>query len=99
MPNKKQFEMPPQPLLLDASNVALNQLADLVADRVAARLSDRSSEDALIDVHQAAALLNCSVPTVERLTKSGAIPSHKVGRLRRYRRAELLARMDTGAAR
>ena len=35
--------------------------------------------------------LACSVPTIERLTKAGAIPSVKLGRLRRYRRADLLA--------
>jgi excisionase family DNA binding protein len=69
--------------------VEIDRIADVVADRVAARLSGRSDADALVDCHAAAELLNCSVPTVERLTRSGEIPSVKVGRLRRYRRADL----------
>ena len=67
----------------------INQLADLVAERVACKLAERDA-DALVDVHGAAALLNCSVPHVERMTRSGAIPSMKVGKLRRYRPSELL---------
>ncbi len=60
-----------------------------LAEAIAKRLADRSSPDSLIDVHAVAELYGCSVPTVERLTKSGEIPSLKVGRLRRYCRAEL----------
>ena len=71
----------------------LDQLAEALAERVAARLSG-VSPDAFVDAHGAAALLGCSVPTVERLTKSGAIPSHKFGRLRRYRRSELMSRQN-----
>jgi excisionase family DNA binding protein len=67
----------------------LERMADAIAERVACKLAGRDP-DAFIDVHQAAALLGCSVPTVERLTKSGAIPSHKFNRLRRYRPSELL---------
>jgi excisionase family DNA binding protein len=68
----------------------IESLADALAERVATRLVYRDP-DVLIDVHGAAETLACSVPTIERLTKSGAIPSVKVGRLRRYRRADLLA--------
>ena len=68
----------------------LDQLADAVAQRVAALIS-RPDDGALIDVHAVAEMLGCSVPTVERLTKTGEIPSLKVGRrLRRYRRADVL---------
>ena len=70
----------------------LNQLADAVADRVMSRMASRPADDALIDVHDVAELLGCSVPTVERLTKSGELPSVKVGRLRRYRRSDVLNR-------
>jgi excisionase family DNA binding protein len=75
----------------------LEKLADAVAERVAAKLAEHDT-DALVDVHGAAALLSCSVPTVERLTKSGEIPSHKYGRLRRYRPSELLGKRKGGAA-
>lgn len=75
----------------------LERLADAVAERVAAKLAEHDT-DALVDVHGAAALLSCSVPTVERLTKSGEIPSHKYGRLRRYRPSELLGKRKGGAA-
>jgi excisionase family DNA binding protein len=69
--------------------VGINQLADQVAERVVALLNSRPS-DGFIDKHQAAELLGCSVPTVERRTSDGSIPSHKIGRLRRYRASELL---------
>jgi excisionase family DNA binding protein len=72
----------------------IESLADALADRVSARLSHRIEPDALIDVHAAAELLGCSVPTVERLTRTGEIPSMKVGRLRRYRRADLIGRQN-----
>jgi excisionase family DNA binding protein len=62
-----------------------------LADAIAQRLASRATGDVLINSRGAAEILACSVPTVERLTKSGAIPSVKVGRLRRYRRADLLA--------
>jgi excisionase family DNA binding protein len=67
----------------------LNTLADQVAERVVALLNSRPS-DGFIDKHQAAELLGCSVPTVERRTADGSIPSHKIGRLRRYLPSELL---------
>ncbi len=66
----------------------LERFADAVAEKVATRLAEHDA-DALVDVHQAAALLKCSVPTVERLTRSGTIPSVKLGRLRRYRPSDL----------
>ena len=69
----------------------LDAFAEAIAERVVARLSSRPV-DGLIDKAEAAAILSCSVPTVERLTRSGAIPSHKVGKLRRYRASELLKR-------
>jgi len=72
----------------------IESLANAVAERVASRLSGRVSNDAMIDARAVAELLGCSVPTVERLTRSGAIPSHKVGRLRRYRPAELVSRQN-----
>lgn len=79
------------------SPVEIEQLADALADRVASRLAGRVDADALLDVHGAAALLACSVPTVERLTRDGHLPSVKVGRLRRYRRGDVLERLSQGA--
>jgi excisionase family DNA binding protein len=76
--------------------VEINLLADQVAERVVALLNSRPS-DGFIDKHQAAELLGCSVPTVERRTADGSIPSHKIGRLRRYLPSELLNR-EGGAA-
>ena len=65
----------------------IQQLADAIAER----LASRATGDVFLDALGAAALLACSVATVERLTRSGEIPSVKVGRLRRYRRADLMA--------
>jgi excisionase family DNA binding protein len=75
----------------------IDSLADQVAERVVARLAGMPSE-AFIDVHKAAELLGCSVPTVERRTADGSIPSHKFGRLRRYLPSELLGIKKGGAA-
>jgi excisionase family DNA binding protein len=75
----------------------LDQVAQRVAEVVVAALASRPIEDGLIDKFQAAELLGCSAPTIERWTKSGEIPSHKIGGLRRYRASELLNRKG-GAA-
>ena len=75
----------------------LADLADAISERVAARLSSRPV-DGLIGKAEAAALLGCSVPTVERLTRTGAIPSHKIGKLRRYRASEILTARKVGGA-
>ena len=69
------------------TSIEIRQLADAIAER----LASRATGDVWLDALGAAAVLACSVPTIERLTKSGAIPSVKVGRLRRYRRADLMA--------
>ena len=65
----------------------IQQLATAIAEL----LAGQPTNDVMLDVHGAAELFACSVPTIERLTRTGEIPSVKVGRLRRYRRAELLA--------
>jgi excisionase family DNA binding protein len=71
----------------------IERLADAIAERLAERFP---SADDLVDVHGAAKALNCSVPTVERLVAAGKIPSIKVGRLRRFRRADVLAPREKG---
>ena len=67
--------------------IEIQQLADAIAER----LASRATGDTFLDTLGAAAVLVCSVPHVERLTKAGVIPSVKIGRLRRYRKADLLA--------
>lgn len=69
----------------------IESLAVLVAERVKALLPSLPSDDALTDVHEVAEMLGCSVPTIERLARSGDLPSVRVGRLRRYSRADVLA--------
>ena len=75
----------------------IDQIALRVADLVAERLLSRPP-DGLIGKGEAAALLGCSVPTIERLTRSGAIASHKIGKLRRYRASEILTARKVGGA-
>jgi len=72
----------------------IDRLADALAERLAGRMG--GGADAVGDVHDAARWLGCSVPTVERQTRAGRIPSIKFGRLRRYRRADLLAMNEKG---
>ncbi|MEZ6154063.1 MAG: excisionase family DNA-binding protein [Pirellulaceae bacterium] len=82
---------------MNLSPVEIDQLADAIADRVAARLAAQGDPDALLDVHEKAAELNCSVPTIERLTASGQLRSVRVGRLRRYKRGDKPAQNRKGA--
>jgi predicted DNA-binding transcriptional regulator AlpA len=54
--------------------------------------TDPSARDArpLLDVHQVAAILRCSVRTVQRLSRSGAIPRPlRVAALSRWRRVDI----------
>ncbi len=74
----------------------LDQVAQRVAEVVVAALASRPAEG-FIDAHAAAELLGCSKSTVERLTASKKIPSHKIGGSRRYLPSELLNRKG-GAA-
>ena len=75
----------------------IDEIASRVADLVVEKLSHQPI-DRLIGKAEAAALLGCSVPTVERLTRSGAILSHKLGKLRRYRASEILTAKKVGGA-
>jgi len=75
----------------------LDTLADQVAERVLARLNSRPSEG-FVDKFRAAELLGCSVATLERRTADETVPSHKIGRLRRYLPSELLGNKKGGAA-
>ena len=77
------------------ASALVEPLVNAIAERLTGRLGGES-EDHVGDVHDAAGWLGCSVPTVERLTRAGKIPSYKVGRLRRYRRADLLGQMKKG---
>jgi excisionase family DNA binding protein len=79
---------------MSLSPAEIDRLADAIAERLAGRFG--TDADELGDVHDAARWLGCSVPSVERGAKAGAIPSFKVGRLRRYRKADLMGLRDAG---
>lgn len=78
----------------------LDRLADVVAEKVARILAEsprQAMPEGMVDIHAAAKLLDCSVATVERWTRDSIIPSHKLGRLRRYKPSEILgARNEKG---
>jgi excisionase family DNA binding protein len=57
-----------------------------------ATMSDAQAE--LLTKQQVADLLQVSVSTVERLTRSGELPSVKFGRSRRYFRRDVMAYLD-----
>ncbi len=71
----------------------IEMLADAIAERLAGWVPD---DDRLIEKYEAAELLGCSVPTVERLVSRNEIPSIKVGRLRRFRRGDLIGKNKGG---
>ena len=81
--------------------VEMEQIAGRVAELVLARMASipamqPASSDGFLDVHEVAELLSCSVPTVERLTRTGRLKSARIGRLRRYRRSDVMALQDEG---
>jgi excisionase family DNA binding protein len=49
------------------------------------------TEPRAVDLHEAARLLGVSRKTMQRWTKAGHVRSIKVGRVRRYRRVDLMA--------
>lgn len=69
----------------------LDWLADELAERIAERIA-KIDPDPWGDIHQAAAWLGCSTATIERMVRAGEIQSHKFGKLRRFRRSELIGR-------
>jgi excisionase family DNA binding protein len=73
----------------------IEQLAEAIVERLAGHVGHGPSDE-VGDVHDVARWLGCSVPTIERAVARGEIPSIKVGRLRRYRRADLLAMVTKG---
>lgn len=73
----------------------IEALADAISERLAVRLGSEPAEQ-IGDVHDAAQWLGLSVPTVERQTRAGVIPSFKIGRSRRYRRGDLLSLRNGG---
>lgn len=74
----------------------IEQLAEALAERLERRLAGRTNAEAMIDAPAVAELLGCSLATVERRTKSGDLPSVKIGRLRRYRRAIVIGLNEKG---
>jgi len=79
---------------MSLSPAEIDQLADALAERLAGRIGNPTDE--IGDANDAARWLGCSVPTIERAVRRGEIPSIKVGRLRRFRRADLLAMNEKG---
>ena len=78
------------------SRVGEDALSEIEIERIAAALAAKvieglAASHEYLDAAGAAEVLGCSVPTVERRAKSGEIPSVKIGKLRRYRRSDLLS--------
>lgn len=76
------------------SRIEIEQIAQAVVER----LRDGSeTHGSVLDNDGVARLLGCSVATVERLTRSGELPSYQVGRLRRYDRVAVLEAIKTNS--
>jgi excisionase family DNA binding protein len=58
---------------------------------------EKTYSDRWLNKVEASKVLRISVSTLERRTKDGSIPSHKIGRLRRYRLSDLLNLGSQGA--
>lgn len=81
------------------SPLELSSLADLIADRILAQLRSSLDADAMLDSVEAAELLGISRATLERRVADGSLRPIRVGRLRRFRRSELVAHQNAPADR
>ncbi|MCE3019064.1 MAG: helix-turn-helix domain-containing protein [Pirellula sp.] len=72
---------------LPIDQYTLDRLADAIADRLLTKLS---ASDGLVDSDEAAKLASCSRSSIERAARDGRLPSTKIGRLRRYRKSDVL---------
>jgi excisionase family DNA binding protein len=69
----------------------MDQLADQLTVKIVHQINEQpGTDERLIDKKEAAKLLSCSVPTIERLVRENKIPSIKIGGLRRFSKSELL---------
>ena len=67
------------------------------AETFAAENFGKLDDAALVSVRVAAAVKNCSVPTIWRRIKTGALPTVMDGQMRRIKVASLRASMTGGA--
>ena len=77
-----------------------DELLDQLALRVATHLHSfgpKQTSDEWLVAKEAAALLKVSISKLESMTRDNLIPSHKLGRTRRFKRSELLALSSTAA--
>lgn len=75
------------------------ELEALVQRAVRRALDERPAEPAeWLDTAAAADLLDVHPRTVTRLARSGELASSRVGKLWRFRRADVLAYLESGAA-
>jgi excisionase family DNA binding protein len=71
------------------------QLRALVVDAVREALATRGAEPAeWLDAKSAAVLLGVHPRTVAKMAKGGELPSSRVGRLLRFRRADVVALLE-----
>jgi len=74
---------------MSLTTAEIERLAEAIAERLAGRIGSGATDE-IGDIYKAAEWLGCSVPTIERAVRRGEIQSFTVGRLRRFRRADVL---------
>jgi excisionase family DNA binding protein len=79
---------------LSFTEAELARLADLLAERVAARVA----RTPWLSAREAAQHLRCPVSRIRKLTMTGELPAHHDGRRALYRRDELDAYIERGGA-
>ena len=75
---------------LTLNNDQLDYLASRIAAQVASTMTTATPDEWLV-AQQAAEVLKVSISKLESMTRENVVPSHKLGRTRRYKRSELLA--------
>ncbi len=91
--------MTDQPILL--TPVPLDQLEQRIAEVVRKELKAHGPRDQptlpdeLLSRKAAAAVLGVSLPTLHEYTQRGVLPAYRLGSRVRYKRAELIAALET----
>ena len=80
-----------------------HEIRSMIATEIRAALAERAADAVVVhdwlDAKGAATLLAVHPRTVAKLAKSGALPASRVGKLLRFRRADVVAFLDRNAGR
>ena len=79
--------------------LTVNELKDLIRETMANRIDERelkkNNNETLMNVQEAAALINLAIPTLYEKTSTRIIPHYKHGKKLLFKKSELLAWVES----